>query len=131
MNMNELEAFLSESANVAVPVITTDQFAGTNRTLTLGYDVDRKTFHVYTHDGTLYLRQYDARKLLGEVSGAQLPAADLRPNKRVYPQYTEESFARVMRDLGLPLPFTNWSEPRNEGPYYGRTHVQGEISPQT
>lgn len=127
MNMKELEAFLSESADVAVPVIAAEQFAGINRTLTLGYDVDRITFHVYTHDGILYLRQYDARNLQSETSGAELPAVDLRPNKRVYPQYTDEGFARMMRDLGFPLPFTNWSEPKREGPYYGRTHFQHEV----
>jgi hypothetical protein len=30
-----------------------------------------------------------------------------------------------MRDLGFPLRFVNWSEPKREGPYFGWTHLDG------
>ncbi|MGY4541193.1 hypothetical protein ACVWY0_001102 [Arthrobacter sp. UYNi723] len=42
----------------------------------------------------------------------------------MYPQYTDKTFARFMRDLGFPLPFTRWSEPNCEGRYYGKTRLQ-------
>lgn len=131
MNQDEYEEFRAESTKVEVAVVTAEQVNGESRTLTLGYDVDRNTFHVYVHDGVLYARYYTGHnETLSEVSGLELPAESLRPNKRVYAQYTDKAFARIMRDLDFPLPFTTWSEPKREGPYYGATHLD-DIGPKT
>lgn len=124
MKQSEYNQFLAEDSQVAPSIVTAERVGGENRTLTHGYDVDRNSFHVYVHDGILFVRTYrHDDQIIDEASGLALPAATLRPNKRVYPQYTDEHFARTMRDLDFPLPFTTWSEPRREGPYYGVTHL--------
>jgi hypothetical protein len=131
MNQTEYEEFRWEDSHVAVTVVTAEKVGGESRTLTLGYDVDRNTFHAYIHEGILYVRASSHRgQIISDASGSALPAEILRPNKRVYPQYTDGHFARVMRDLDFPLPFTTWSEPKREGPYYGKTHLEGVAEPE-
>lgn len=132
MNQNEYQQYKAEDAHIPITCVTAERVGGENRTLTLGYDVDRNTFHVYLHEGQLHVRTYNnaAGKVLCHTSGPVLLAEFLRPNKRVYPQYTEGDFARIMRDLDFPLPFTNWSEPKREGPYYGVTHFDEERAPE-
>lgn len=130
MNQNEYEEFQAEDAHVPVIGVAAEKVGGESRTLALGYDVDRNTFHAYIHEGTLYVRTHNHRgKILSEMSGRWLPVVAMRPNKRVYPQYTDGDFARIMRDLDFPLPFTTWSEPRREGPYYGATHLDETPAP--
>ena len=125
MNQEEYEEFCGEDRQANLPTVTSGDVGGDNRTLTYGYDVERNTFHAYIHEGALYARTYSSRgEVLSDNSGPELPAEILRPNKRVYPQYTDVQFARTLRDLGFPLPFTTWSEPRREGPYYGNTHLE-------
>lgn len=125
MNKSEYEAFSAEDANVTLPSVTAKQVGGENRTLTYGYDTDRNSFHVYLYDGILYSSYfgYDGAPFTNS-SGPELPAENLRPNKRVYPQYTDADFARIMRDMGFPLPFTTWDEPNRPGPFYGKTHLE-------
>jgi hypothetical protein len=131
MNQNEYEEFRWEDSHIPVTVVTAEKVGGENRTLTLGYDLDRNTFHAYLHEGRLYVRTYNyERQILSDASGPVLLAEFLRPNKRVYPQYTDGNFARIMRDLDFPLPFTTWSEPKREGPYYGATHLDEAIAPE-
>jgi hypothetical protein len=130
MNQHEYEHFRAEDVHVPVTVVTAEKVGGENRTLTLGYDVDRNTFHAYIHEGTLYVWIYNGRgQVISEGSGTWMPVQTLRPNKRVYPQYTDAGFARIMRDLDFPLPFTTWSEPKREGPYYGKTHLD-DVDPE-
>lgn len=130
MNQNEYEEFRAEDAHVPVTGVTAEKVGGKNRTLALGYDVDRNTFHAYIHEGTLYVRTHNHQgKILSEMSGQWLPVVAMRPNKRVYPEYTDGGFARIMRDLDFPLPFTTWSEPRREGPYSGATHLDETPAP--
>jgi hypothetical protein len=125
MNKSEYAAFDAEDANVIRPAVTARQLGDVNRTLTYGYDTDRNTFHVYLHEGVLYAVYYDYDdKPFKTSSGPELPAELLRPNKRVHPEYTDIGFARIMRDLGFPLPFTTWNDPNRQGPYYGKTHLQ-------
>jgi hypothetical protein len=124
MNQSEYEHF-------PATVVTAEKVGGESRTLTFGYDVDRNSFHAYIHEGTLYVLTYNRLgQILSEGSGTWMPVQTLRPNKRVYPQYTDGDFARIMRDLDFPLPFTNWSEPLREGPYYGSTHLEGVAEPE-
>lgn len=128
MNQNEYEEFEAEDSHVPVTVVTTEKVGGENRTLALGYDVDRNTFHAYVHEGRLHVLTHNRLgQILSETSGAWLPIVVMRPNKRVYPQYTDGDFARIMRDLDHPLTFTTWSEPKREGPYYGATHFLSEV----
>ncbi|MFJ2662570.1 hypothetical protein [Arthrobacter koreensis] len=125
MNQNEYEQFCGEDRRANPPLVTAEDVGGDNRTLAYGYDVDRNTFHVYVHEGSLYVLTYSSRgEIISNNSGPELQAQLLRPNKRVYPQYTDGRFARIMRDLDFPLPFTTWSEPQREGPYYGHTHLK-------
>ena len=130
MNQNEYELFRAEDSHVPITVVTAERVGGENRTLVYGYDVDRNSFHAYLHEGKLYVRTYSrGDQVISDAAGPALPATILRPNKRVYPQYTDGDFARIMRDLDFPLPFTTWSEPKREGPYYGATHLEAVAKP--
>jgi hypothetical protein len=130
MNQSEYEHFRAEDSHVPITVVTAEKVGGPNRTLVYGYDVDRNSFHAYQHEGKLYVRTYGrGDQVISDASGPALPATILRPNKRVYPQYTDGDFARIMRDLDFPLPFTNWSEPNREGPYYGKIHLD-DVDPE-
>ena len=128
MDEETYSAFKLEKVEIEDPVVTVYDISGADRTLTLGYDCDRNTFHVWVEEGCIHAMLYSghdtvdrlrAKVVLWRDYGLGLPARILRPNKRVHPQYTDVTFARTMRDLGFQLPFTNWSEPAREGPFYG------------
>jgi hypothetical protein len=121
MDKNEFETFDNHAPSVERHIAAED-LKPTSRTLTHGYTCDRHSFHVFLYDGEIHVRVYDFNgSVINEDSGASMPAEILRPDKRVYPQYTDIEFAEKMRAAGYPLPFTTWSEPRRSGPFYGDT----------
>lgn len=98
-----------------------------NRTLLYGYTCERETFHVYLKDQKIYTVVYKT-----EYSrGAPMPKnmrqievnsnRDFVPDKRLYPERCDYHFCRALKERGIDLPFTHWSEEiePNEKGYYG------------
>ena len=109
-----------------------------NRTLLYGYTCERETFHVYVKDQKIYTVVYKTdyplsyeKKLGGFMHGDPRPV-NLRqievksnrnyvPDKRLYPERCDYHFCRALKERGIELPFTSWSEEikPNEMGYYG------------
>lgn len=83
-----------------------------DRTLMYGYDVDRRTVHVFMLGGVIYKSVYSYDE--GPVPEGKVSwnPAELVPDKRAYPESTDYEFARMMIDRGHALPFTTYSEER-------------------
>ncbi len=81
-----------------------------DRTLLFGYDVDRLTWHVYQQDDEIHLVIYrggQEPEPMTHVRGVTLPATDLVPNKRLYPDGCDYGFCRRLKELGVHMTFTN------------------------
>lgn len=120
----DIETFDEYKNSDTPPGQTMIMVAGPDRTLAYGYTCERDTFHVYLLDGVIHrlIAKRDGRVLDVEwYDGRTAPCEALRPDKRVYPQYTDATFAVQMRALGFPLPFTTWSEPKHD-PFEDRRH---------
>ncbi|WP_315921543.1 hypothetical protein [Mesorhizobium sp. SP-1A] len=87
---------------------------GETRTLLFGYTVERETHHVYQEDGELHLVVYKGDVLIHHERGASLPAENLVPNKRLYPERCDYVFSRMLKTLGFSLPFTNYAAERTK-----------------
>lgn len=92
------------------------------KTLLYGYNCDRRTWHVFQdHNGHIFLYVYDQgnngkaiRDLLKhEVTEKGIQSLEeIIPNKRLYPQHCDYEFCSYLKEKGVSLPFTNWSEAR-------------------
>lgn len=124
MEKEVYEAFRGEDREDLPKVVTAEELSdGGDRTLTLGYDVDRATFHAYLEGGQIHALWYSSGTgpFASYKHGLWLPVLLLARSKRVYPEHTDEAFARLMRErTEYGLPFMTWSEPRREGPFRGR-----------
>ena len=117
-------SYASYEALTKVPVermLDLDVIGAQDRTLTLGYDLDRKTVHVYALDGEIHFHRYRRAHALTELTGKdfitlehahadQLPVSELRPTKRSFPERTDWAFAVRMHVLGQPLSFTTFND---------------------
>lgn len=83
---------------------------GETRTLLFGYTVERDAHHVYQEEGELHLVVYKGDVLIQHEAGAALPAENLVPNKRLYPERCNYVFSRMLKTLGFSLPFTNYDD---------------------
>jgi len=100
-----------------------------NRTLLYGYTCERETFHVYLKDQKTYTVVYKT----DYSRGAPMPKnmrqievnsnRDFVPDKRLYPERCDYHFCRALKERGIDLPFTHWSEEiePNEKGYCGFT----------
>lgn len=75
-------------------------------TLLYGYTLKRDTFHVYYDDGQITRHIYNSDETIQDLSRWVWPAEDLVPSKRVYPDRTNYVFARMLKDLGIDIPWT-------------------------
>jgi len=111
-----------------------------NKTLLYGYTCERETFHVYMKDQKIYTVVYNTdysinyEKELGSFMRGEPKPKNMRqvevksnrdfvPNKRLYPERCDYHFCRALKEKGIDLPFTHWSEEvqPNEKGYYGFT----------
>ncbi len=109
-----------------------------NRTLLYGYTCERETFHVYIKDQKIYTVVYNTdysinyEKELGSFMRGDPKPKNMRrievnsnrdyvPDKRLYPERCDYHFCRALKERGIDLPFTHWSEEvkPNERDYYG------------
>jgi hypothetical protein len=114
---------MNEIAGVEVQGRTVSADGWGDRTLLYGYDVDRRTHHVYQKDGVLHLMVYTdsvaGGALTHYVSGEELPLDGLVPNKRLYPEACDYVFCRRLREAGIRLPFTTYDPERAPKTFYG------------
>jgi hypothetical protein len=116
-----------------------------NRTLLYGYTCERETFHVYVKGRKIYTVVYNTEyainynKELGSFTRGEPKLNGMRqievksnrdfiPNKRLYPERCDYHFCRALKEKGIDLPFTHWSEEvqPNERGYYGFTLEDAE-----
>jgi hypothetical protein len=91
-----------------------------SKTLLYGYDCDRNTWHVFqNHHGLVFLHvyknnlsSYETRQAIDVSGDGVADLQELVPNKRLYPEYCDFQFCAYMKEKGVHLPFTVWSEPR-------------------
>lgn len=98
---------------------------GPDRTLLYGYTVDRDTWHVYLQDGLIHLLVYTGNTMLSHRSAGTWDAEDLVPNKRVYPESTDEAFAWTLHHLWIDVPYLPFNRDREvaalEERFHGKT----------
>ena len=111
-----------------------------NKTLLYGYTCERETFHVYIKNEQIYVVVYetdysiDYNKELGSFMRGEPKPKNMRrievksnrdyvPDKRLYPERCDYNFCLLLKEKGVDLPFTHWSEEiePNEKGYYGFT----------
>jgi hypothetical protein len=106
-----------------------------DRTLLYGYTCERDTFHVYLKNNEIFVVIYD-----NDYSGSIPKPRNMRrvtvksnrdyvPDKRLYPERCDYDFCKLLKEKGVHLPFTNWSEPPDDPryPYYGFTLEDVEV----
>ena len=95
-----------------------------SKTLLYGYDCDRNTWHTF-QDATGYLfsvvYNHDG-ELVHRICGRQLSAAELIPNKRLYPEACDFEFCKKIKTLGIDLPFTTYGTitRKPDGKFWGK-----------
>ena len=94
----------------------------TNRTLLYGYNIERKTWHVYLWNGVIHLLIYNFQgHQLDYRNYTEVPIdpCPLIPDKRLYPEACDFEFCSLLRDSGVILPFTTFDSNRVEQQFYG------------
>lgn len=89
-----------------------------DRTLLYGYDMSRKTIHLYVKGGVVWLRKYN---IAGEnMQIWKNPSIDqcLEGQKRFYPECCDFGFAAALRTARKLVSYTIWQE-REKKTYYG------------
>lgn len=104
--MNVEERALVEAVDAAEPRIESREFSGVHRTLMFGYDVSRRTWHVYLKGGEIHKLIYDYNRIVSYEHGPSFECRQLRPDKRVFSESTDFSFARIMAERDSSLCFT-------------------------
>lgn len=129
MTKEQLEIIQAEVVESAPTVSAKEIFNHQPRTLLWGYTCDRDSFHVYL-DGMGFIHRVTYMKTSGEdvllshVKGTELEAKLLVPNKRVYPEATDFEFAKLLKEKGIEVTYTNYQEDREESDFYGLRYDQ-------
>lgn len=90
-----------------------------DRTLIYGYDCDRNTFHVYLKDEQIHILKYNSREVFPKLEA--FSNDDYVPNKRVYPEYSDFEFCKLLKEQDIHISFLSYSEPAKEpNPYFGK-----------
>lgn len=117
MNLNELATV--KAFQRPDPTISVTDLTGPDRTLVYGYEVGTHiTVHVYLKDGEIHRLRYNAGhpgspiEVIDHIHGESLPAIELRPSKRAYPERTDAEFATLMIMADERLTFTKFDDER-------------------
>lgn len=89
----------------------------TDRTLIYGYTCERDTWHVYIHKNHIYTVIYKYKE-----SPEQIEIKDnyyYVPDKRLYPECCDYEFCKLLKEKGIDLPFTTWTDRKEKKVYYG------------
>lgn len=110
MNKAEYEKLSNSSTNSAT--ITASVLKDrTPRTLVYGYELDRKTRHIYlSQQGDLVDVIYDHNKLLIQEKSGELVMAACVPSKRAYPSKCDYEFCAYLAAHGVDLVYTTFEQ---------------------
>ena len=90
-----------------------------NRTLVYGYNLDRKTVHVYLKYSKIWV-------LVDGSEPVELKNnLDAVPEKRAYVECCDYHFCKLLKDRGIWLNFTSPNFLRPVQTFYGDTHWNG------
>lgn len=98
-----------------------------DRTLLYGYTCDRKTFHVYLKDQEIHTVIYDIvyeEKDPNPINMVEVHVKSNRdyiPDKRLYPETCDYLFCKLLKNVGVHLPFTTFNDDRPIQDFYGFT----------
>ncbi|MEV8335061.1 hypothetical protein [Streptomyces niveus] len=132
MNFSELTPLLATQNQPRT--LRRDELTGPDRTLAFGYTCDRASWHVYLQDGLVHILVYDAvaKTAVRHEARTTWNVADLVPDKRLYPESTDPSFAQLLISRGQQLPFTTFDEDRHtrytDLAFHGATHADGTLA---
>ncbi|MFI2790598.1 hypothetical protein [Kitasatospora sp. NPDC018614] len=112
MNLAELDRLRGEAEQLRA--VDTQDIPGPERTLLLGYTCDRDTWHVYVRGAYLHVLVYNhvTRVVVRYERHFHWQAADLVPDKRVYPESTDLEFARLLTSHGVDFQFASFDPAR-------------------
>jgi len=122
MNINELNE-LNEIKPIEDYIRVEHLSDEDDRTLLYGYDCERNTWHTYLKDSIFYHVVYDSKGLIlrRENYGFEIKFLNnIIPNKRLYPECCDFEFCKLLKEKGVHLPFTTWSN-KEYNVYYGKT----------
>ena len=128
---DKLNTLFNEEANL----IRADQLRPYlyNKTLLYGYTCEKETFHVYIKDKQIYVVVYNTECLNGKPVPKNMRQIKVKvnqdyvPDKRLYPERCDYNFCVLLKEKGIDLPFTAFSEGFNwDSPYYGFTLEDAE-----
>ena len=99
----------------------------TDRTLLYGYTCNRDTFHVYLKNQEIHTVIYNT-----DYSGKVAKPINMRkvfvknnqdfiPDKRIYPEASDYTFCKLLKEKNCHLPFTFFNKERKESKFYGFT----------
>ena len=110
-----------------------------NKTLLYGYTCERETFHVYIKNEEIHTVIYNTEYSRGKATPKNMRELTIKsnhdyvPDKRLYPERCDYNFCKLLKEKGVYLPFTTWSEPvvvdleDPRYPYYGFTLEDVEV----
>jgi len=94
-----------------------------DRTLLYGYSTyayGNLTWHVYIKDEVIHTIWYDNTE--EEITICELPNyinnKQYIPNKRLYPEYCDFEFCELLKQRGIQLPFSQWTNDNMEEKQY-------------
>ncbi|GAA4879688.1 hypothetical protein GCM10023310_69830 [Paenibacillus vulneris] len=106
------------STQEAKNIITCDDLSEkSGRTLLYGYTCERETWHVYLKHGQIVkvIYNYNNVPKKFEVTDNR----EFVPDKRLYPERCDYEFCALLKQRGIDLPFTIWTDDVEEKQYYG------------
>lgn len=86
-----------------------------DRTLIWGYTMEREDFHVFLKDGEIQIEVGDLTSQHREAL-QRWDENDVRsnseyvPGKRVYPEACDFEFCKLLKEGGVAIPFTTWTD---------------------
>lgn len=96
------------------PTLSATEITGPDRTLLYGFTCDKATWHVDLDSGQIHLLVYFARSgsVVRHEAREVWPAAELLPDKRLYPESTDHQVAVLLQARGLRPPYRAFDEAR-------------------
>ncbi|MGD1524225.1 hypothetical protein [Vibrio owensii] len=93
----------------------------TPRTLLLGENDDKNTFHVYLDEkGFLNRVVYQGDLCTEHTKSKSLTARLMCPSGHVFPETTDFTLAVLLRELDVVLPYSEYQSTRQQALFYGR-----------